>query len=109
MITSAWTARNTYGIDQDLQLLRSLQLTKQIESVIQIIVKHYILIIFFQFFVQSFHIFDLFAGGAVQLIGWIFLTNILLQNRRKDHHLIHPVVCDLHTEITVGIIQIIFR
>ena len=58
-------------------------------------------------------------GGAVDLervvkaaeyIGAdeIILPDVFLQDGRENHNLVHSVVCNLHTEVAVRILQILF-
>ena len=105
MLSSSGARGYADGIYEDFQFFLVFQLFQKFPFAVQIVVQDHILIVLFQLGIQSIRILYFLAGGAVICKPRILISEIILQYRRKNNNLIHPVICTIHAEITIGILH----
>ena len=79
-----------------------------IPLIVHVVIKNYVLVVFFQLFIKCLHIADFLAGGGVDFVGWVVLANVFFQNRGKYKHFIFAIIACFHAEIAEFIVKILF-
>ncbi len=76
-----WTVRLTHRIHKDLASPFVLDPFQLVKAVVEIVIQHHEMVIFFQFLIHLVDIADLLAGRAVDLEARIVPAHIFLQER----------------------------
>ena len=93
MLNALRTSRLTTGIYKNLADILFTYLLKNIESVIEVVVKNNDIIISVGLFIECVNISDSLAGGTCDLIVRIFVSDIFLKKRRYNYNSVFAVVC----------------
>ena len=96
------------GIHEELALFLVAYFFESLEVVVEVVVDNDDMVVLVELIVELVRLGYAFAGRACELVIGVILADILLEHRRRDYDLVHPVVSEVHDEVAEVIGEVFF-